>query len=152
MPATRPLTSQPVTESLNQFPHNIRLLLECDFVAVRRVANEAHAFLVECRCTDEDIIDCELALAEACNNAIKYARDSARDLPVRVDIGVSPTEIQISVTDHTPGFDWPAWVAPPDLECERGRGVFLIQSVMFHAEYRRGDAENNLLMTRRRAG
>ncbi len=141
-----------MTEPPGQPSRLLRLSLPCVLTAVREAARTAHDFLAEAGCSEEDIIDCELALVEACNNAIKYARETARELPVRLDLECSPTEVDISVTDHTPGFDWPAQVTPPGLESESGRGVFLIKSVMDDSEYRRGDTENVLLLRRRRSG
>jgi serine phosphatase RsbU (regulator of sigma subunit) len=54
------------------------------------------------------------------------------------------------VTDHTAGFVLPERLPPPSPKLERGRGLFLIQSVMDEVRYLRGPSENILVMRKRR--
>src|SRR2546430_1093672 len=75
-----------------------------------------------------DLTACELALAEGCNNAINYAREVAQ--PIEIEVTCSPAKVEFRINDHTPGFNWPARVELPEPESERGRGLYLIQSLM----------------------
>lgn len=135
----------PLTSTTSTF----RLTLRCDLTAVRAAAAALRGFLTEQGCGEEDLLDCELALVEACNNAIQYASERARALPVLVEAGRTSTEVEIRVTDHTPGFDWPAQPMLPAPESEHGRGIYLIHSVMNDTAYFRGHGENTLVMRRK---
>ena len=139
MPASEPATTR----------HSLSLSLACDLHAVRRAGRELRRFLSEHHCAPADVIDSEIVLVEACNNAIQYAQGPGRSQPVLVHASWEPPRsIELRITDHTPGFDWPEQVALPDTESERGRGLYLIRALMAHAEYIRGTAENILVLRR----
>ncbi len=126
------------------------LTFPCELTRVRAVARQAHEFLAAKGCHEDDIVDCELALVEACNNAIEYAPESARILPVQVELICDHDFIEMRVIDHTNGFEWPATLVLPGVDSERGRGLYLIRSVMTNAEYIRGEGANVLLLRRHR--
>jgi serine phosphatase RsbU (regulator of sigma subunit)/anti-sigma regulatory factor (Ser/Thr protein kinase) len=128
----------------------LRLTIECRLAEVRPATLEVRAFLLEQGLREEEIAVCELALAEACNNAIQHAGESDRQKPLEVGILCNGTKIELRVTDHTPGFDWPERVKLPPLESEGGRGLFVIHSLMDEAAYLRGQDENNLVMRKSR--
>jgi serine phosphatase RsbU (regulator of sigma subunit)/anti-sigma regulatory factor (Ser/Thr protein kinase) len=113
---------------------------------VRHASKAVHQFLTEQGCDEEALTACDLALVEACNNAIQYAPESARHRPVVVEIICHPHRFEIRVTDHTPGFVWPEKIELPAPESESGRGLFLIQSLMDRAIYLRGPGENTLIL------
>ena len=125
------------------------MALSCDLPEARRAARVVHAFLHKHRCSSAEVMDCELALVEACNNAIEYAPPEARHLPIQVQAWCDHDQIEIKVTDHTPGFEWPR-LKLPNAEAESGRGLFLIRKLMDHSEYRRGEGQNVLLLRKRR--
>jgi serine phosphatase RsbU (regulator of sigma subunit) len=89
---------------------------------------------------------CELALVEACNNAIRYAPDVRKNLPIEIQVFCESTRLEMHVVDHTDGFDWPAAVELPAPEQEHGRGLFIMKSVMDEVLYLRGAAENRLIL------
>src|ERR1700749_3880676 len=101
-------------------------------------------------CGEEILTACDLALVEACNNAIKYAPETARAKPVGVEVACSADQLELRVTDHTPGFEWPEKIELPPPESESGRGLFLIHSLMDSAHYLRGRKENILSMRKSR--
>src|SRR5512147_1691417 len=111
-------------------PPGLRVRLACDLGQVREAASSVRQFLIGQGCAEADVLDCELALVEACNNAIKYAPAEARTLPVAVEVSCSAAEIELRVSDHTAGFDWPEQVTLPDPDSESGRGLYLIHSVV----------------------
>lgn len=94
----------------------------------------------------------ELAIAEACNNAIKYATGENREKDIQVEVLCGTDQLELRVNDNTRGFDWPEQIALPGLDEENGRGLFLIQSLMDRVHYYRGRGENCLVMRRHRNG
>lgn len=131
-------------------PAVLRFELPCDLKQVRHAAQTAHRFLVEQGCDEQILSACELALVEACNNAIKYAPEAAQGSPVLVEIIGGADYIEMRITDHTLGFDLPGHVELPDPESESGRGLYLIQSLMDTVRYLRGNGENVLVMRKSR--
>jgi serine phosphatase RsbU (regulator of sigma subunit)/anti-sigma regulatory factor (Ser/Thr protein kinase) len=127
-------------------PAALRFVLPCDLSHVRNASQTVHQFLVEQGCGEDILTACDLALVEACNNAIQYAPDPARTRPVSVDVIRTPEQLELRVTDHTLGFDWPEKIELPTPESESGRGLFLIQSLMDSALYLRGPGENTLVL------
>ena len=128
----------------------MRFALPCELSAVRTGAEKVSEFLVGRGCTETEVTACQLALVEACNNAIQYARPGERKFPVVIDVICGAEEIEIQVTDRTAGFDWPTQTSLPDFGCERGRGLFLIRKMTDSAEYRRGEQTNTLVMRKKR--
>jgi serine/threonine-protein kinase RsbW len=130
-------------------PPALRLLLPCDLAQVRSAAEMVHNFLAEMGCHPQELMDCELTLVEACNNAIKYAQASARHKPVIIEVLWHKQEIELRVSDSGPGFDWPEPAPVPEPESERGRGIFLIQSLTDYANYFRSASGNILVMRKK---
>src|SRR6266566_2657470 len=96
-----------------------RHTLAGDLAAVREAALSARNFLAEEGLAEEDLVACELALVEACNNAILYAPPRNRELPVEIQISFQDSRLELEVIDHTDGFDWPKELKLPETEAER---------------------------------
>jgi serine phosphatase RsbU (regulator of sigma subunit)/anti-sigma regulatory factor (Ser/Thr protein kinase) len=122
-----------------------RLTLPCDLAAVRGAALAARNFLAEEGIAEDDLIACELALVEGCNNAILYAPLRSRDSPVEIQISIQEERLELQIIDHTQGFDWQEAQLPTP-EAEHGRGLFIIQSLMDEVVYLRSRDENRLVM------
>ena len=91
-----------------------------------------------------------LVLTEAMVNAIKHANAGDPDKTVHIFINISDDELSIRVYDNGQGFDINA-IPPPDftqLE-DRGRGIFLIKSLMDSVSYRK-ECDGNVLEMRKR--
>lgn len=88
-----------------------------------------------------------LALTEALVNAIEHGSSSSPDQTIHIAIQVSRDQLCIKVYDHGQGFDLDS-VAPPDIEHpgERGRGIFLIRSLMDSVYYTKIEGGNVLEM------
>jgi len=129
----------------------LELSLVCDFAEVQPAAAALRSFLARQGCSPADASDCEIALVEGCNNAIKYAAGKGRLQAVEVGISCSAREIAITIEDNTPGFEWPVEAKLPLPDQEQGRGIFLIQAVMDEANYTTGSASNRLWMRKLRA-
>jgi len=120
--------------------------LPCDLARVRPIVVAARDFLANQGFEGDDLLACELALVEACNNAIRYAPAPRRHLPIEIQLFCEASQLEMHVVDHTNGFDWPARVELPSPEQENGRGLFIIQSTMDQALYLRGTGENQLVL------
>jgi len=114
------------------------------------IRREVRDFLERRGCPQDELVLTEVALVEACNNAIEYVADGARHLPIIVEASCPPDYIELSVTDNTAGFDWPKQTALPHEASESGRGLFLIRHLMDSAEYSRGDKCNKLVLRKQR--
>jgi len=123
-----------------------RLSLACDLAGVRETARAAREFLARQGLIEPDLIACELALVEACNNAIVHAPAESRQVPIEINLLFEDPKLELHVIDHTRGFDWPGQMDLPPLEEEHGRGLFIIRSVMDDVLYLRGAGENRLVM------
>lgn len=90
-----------------------------------------------------------LVLTEAMVNAIKYANAEDPDKMVHIMITIADSELTIRVYDNGQGFDINS-IPPPDFEKleDRGRGVFIIKSIMDSVRYRKIDGGNVLEMSK----
>ena len=129
----------------------LRLTLACNLAEVRRAALTLYQFLAGQGCTEKEVLDSELALVEACNNAILHADEAGRLHAVLVEASCNPLEIEMRITDHTRGFEMPEKAVLPGPNSERGRGLYLIQTLMDSADYKRGPTENTLVLRKRRS-
>lgn len=86
-----------------------------------------------------------LVLTEAMVNAIKYGNPENREESVHILINISDNILLIRIYDYGQGFDINE-IPEPDFEGldDRGRGIFLIRSLMDTVSYRR-DIQGNIL-------
>jgi serine phosphatase RsbU (regulator of sigma subunit)/anti-sigma regulatory factor (Ser/Thr protein kinase) len=130
------------------------LILRLDFApeaaSVREAAATIRGFLAGYGAEEAELFACELCAAEAGNNAAEYAPSAARGQKLAAEVLLTPTLIELRVTDHTSGFVLPERIPTPPPLTERGRGLFLIQSLMDEVRYLRGATENILIMRKRR--
>lgn len=127
-----------------------RVALPCDLAEVRGATQSVRGFLTEQGLHEEEITSCELALTEACNNAIQYASERGRQAPIAIEAMSNGSLVELRINDHTSGFTWPERAKLPEDSAERGRGVYLIQTVMDSADYCRGRRGNCLIMRKTR--
>src|SRR5688500_15109351 len=116
----------------------LRLTLRCDLAQVRPMSTAIREFLRANGGAADEVQAAELAIAEACNNAIKYVTTRGRDKDIEVEVLCSPDQLELRVNDNTQGFDWPEQITLPELDEENGRGLFLIHSLMDRVKYYRG--------------
>ncbi len=137
-----------MTSTLNAPPAaRLQLSLPCNLEKVRSLSRIILEFLEVEGVMEADRKACELALVEACNNAVLYAPGEARHLPIEVEVSCHGTWIELRVQDHTSGFEWPEHIDLPSAESESGRGLFIIQSMMDEVQY--DPLQNRLLMQKR---
>jgi serine phosphatase RsbU (regulator of sigma subunit)/anti-sigma regulatory factor (Ser/Thr protein kinase) len=131
-------------------PATLRLAFAPDAASARAVAEAIRSFLAEQGVPEKELFSYELCIAEASNNAIKYAEGAARSLHPVAEALFTPDQIELRMTDHTAGFVLPERIPQPSPLSDSGRGLFIIQSVMDEVRYLRGTKENILIMRKRR--
>jgi serine/threonine-protein kinase RsbW len=91
-----------------------------------------------------------LVLTEAMANAIKYAYAGDPETMVHICISISAEEILIKVFDNGQGFDINTIPAPNFEQLEdRGRGIFIIKSLMDKVNYHKHGKGNVLEMAKK---
>lgn len=132
-------------------PRTCALQAPCSLPGARELCRRAREFLAETGLAAADLDGWELVLDEAANNAVQNARPADRQKPIRVEVVAGEAVVEVRVTDHTPGFDFPDVAELPDPEAESGRGLFIIRSLTDEALYLRGARENCLVLRKRRS-
>lgn len=90
-----------------------------------------------------------VVLTEAMVNTIRHANASDPDKEIHIRIHVSDKELCIRIYDEGQGFQLPATGESgfvPELLDEKGRGIFIIRSLMDSVEYRKANGGNVLEM------
>ena len=91
-----------------------------------------------------------LVLTEAMVNAIKYANSKDPEKLVHIVINISEDALVIKVFDKGQGFDISTIPAPDFNRLEdRGRGIFLIRSLMDSVSYKKVRNGNVLEMSKK---
>jgi len=127
-----------------------RVAFPCNLADARSGVRSLREFLSGVGVGEDELFAYELCLVEACNNAVQNADAAGQNQPVLAEVSCQPDRVELRVTDHTPGFTWPDRLEVPSLERERGRGLFIIRSMMDEVAYERGSAENTLIMRKGR--
>lgn len=141
-----------VTPHANQVgSHFLSLDFECDLRESREVSRCVRKFLAAVPLPESDLHAWELMVTEAANNATEYATEAGRQQRNRLEVFCREREIEVRLTDHTAGFDMPAQARLPSIESEKGRGLYLIQSLADEVEYLRGRAENCMVIRKKRS-
>jgi len=116
--------------------------------AARRLAKAAVAVLADSLEAPDVLHDFDLALTEACANAVRHAYPQGAPGPVEIVLRLLPGEaVEAIVADAGmgPPEDLARKVSPgPD--DEGGRGLFIIRSLMDEASLRRGDSRTEVRM------
>ncbi|HEY5044204.1 MAG TPA: SpoIIE family protein phosphatase [Verrucomicrobiae bacterium] len=129
---------------------SLRIESGSELSAVRAAVTQVRGWLAERGLPEAELGAWELALVEAANNAVKYAGPEARQLPVVIEVSAGERDVEVTVTDHTAGFDWPAEIKLPEADAERGRGLYLMKSLTDEIFYLRHPGRNVLVLRRAR--
>lgn len=127
-----------------------RVEFRCDLHEARVATRILRAFLAEQGLDEGEQFNCELCLAEACNNAVQYVSPAKAHLPISAEVLCHAASVELRVIDHTDGFVLGERVAELSAERENGRGLFIIQSLMDDVRYLHGPGENTLVMRKKR--
>ncbi len=105
--------------------------------------------LPEVEMAEEFVDKIELAVSEACTNAIRHTQDPAAEARVAIRFEVHRDRLVVEVSDQGSGFELDKVPMPDfDRHPESGYGVFLIRTVMDEVFYTRGGEYNTLTMTK----
>lgn len=122
-------------------------VLPRELTAVRGAAAAARKFLASRNVSESAATACELALVEACNNAVLHGlAQGDLQLEVRITDGI----IEIRVCDQGPGFELPVRPKLPPDHLEHGRGLFLIRSLVDDLRLVHPAANRHCLVMRKR--
>lgn len=114
--------------------------------SVREGALRFRAFLEEHHLPSRVIWACELALVESCNNVIEHFHGPATSQLILVQAVIENSRVELRITDHSSGFEWPRHTKLPPSEEESGRGLYIIETLMDQVNYVRGTASNCLVL------
>jgi len=128
----------------------LRVEIPCSLHAAREAGRALRAFLAECALTEPELEGWELATVEAANNAVIFTPADRRQLPVVLEATASVGQVEVRITDHTDGFEFPRKVELPEANSEHGRGLYLLQALADSIEYLRGRDSNCLILSRKR--
>src|SRR3954465_8477577 len=127
-----------------------RIVFKCDLGEARVATRILRAFLAEQGLDESEQFNCELCLAEACNNAVQYVTPAGAKFPITAAAIVHGARGEFRVKDRTAGFDLGEKLPALGPDRENGRGIFIIQSLMDEVRYFRGADENTLVMRKAR--
>lgn len=126
------------------------LTMPCELHAVRPTVCQAMDFLRGAGCREEDVLACEIALTEACNNAVQNSPQHLRSQRLPIRINCDAHNIRMGVADVSAAFEIPQECALPETEAESGRGLFLIRTLMDEVAYMPSGSHHVLEMAKTR--
>lgn len=92
---------------------------------------------------DRRVDDLQLAVSEACANALDAQELTGRDAPIHIAIEATDELLSVTVTDHAGGFDVealdpiPPATDPSRLRHERGLGIPIMRSLVDELSFTR---------------
>lgn len=140
----------------NGFPRDrieIRLPSRADFLgAVRTVVRGLLEECLQVNVTEEEIQSVQIALQEACINAVRHAHRNDPSVPVTIGITARPDLLVLEIEDRGPGLPPPEKQPPepdPANPREGGYGLFIMRQTMDEVRSeRRGDRHVLVLVKR----
>ena len=128
----------------------LRVSSACDLQKIRPMTRAIRDFLAVEGASEEELSACELALVEACNNAVLYVTQGGKKQTVDVEVSIDEAAIEMKVHDHTSGFRLPDLANLPAENNESGRGLFIMRSLMDEISYTRNSGSNTLVLRKSR--
>ncbi len=137
---------------------DIDISLPCHTGYLRMIGKIGEKVAHEIDCPEEvrETLSSQLAvvLTEGLVNAIKHANSTNPDKDIHVRINVSNKVLVVRIYDNGVGFDLDAVPLPcftsGEME-EKGRGIFILKSLMDTVNYTRSDGGNILEMRKKLA-
>jgi anti-sigma regulatory factor (Ser/Thr protein kinase) len=124
----------------------LKLSLARSLPAARGAVMEVRRFLEAQGVKGPALEDCELALAEACNNAVLH-NSVAGNLALAACMRGGAAEFRL--IDEGPGYAFPENATLPPPDSESGRGLYLIKSLMDEARLERHGLSHELILRKR---
>ena len=130
----------------------LRLQVECSFAAVRLSATTVREYLAARGVAERDLWACELAFVEGCNNAIQHTPANRAAEKLLIELSCESSHVELRIKDHTHGFEFPTESRLPEPQEERGRGIYLMRTLMDEVDYIRDPSSNCLVLRKARTG
>ncbi len=112
----------------------LRIPRRAEFVGLARMAARWRAAQLDF--TYDVVKDIELAVAEACNNAVEHVKQASCE-DIVLCLGVEDRRLVIDVCDHGQGFDLSRIDSPDAQEGDAGGlGIPIMRSVMDEVDFR----------------
>ena len=104
--------------------------------SVKLIRQNVIEFASSCPFTSEELMDLELAVGEACTNAVKHGSPRGDQDNVNVKCLKKNTTLVVEITDHGSGFDPKAIKLPnADLLPGNGFGLYLMRQLVDTVEF-----------------
>lgn len=116
---------------------------------VRVMREVAREILTQLRAPESHIADVQLAVTEACANAVRHAVGTQE---YRIRLEVDQTSCFVEVIDIGPGFGALPGEGPADMigtEDESGRGLHLMRALVDDLEFSRTGEANSVRLLKR---
>ncbi len=130
----------------------LRIMMNARAESISQVVDGIMSVIASTQCACGQEMDVELALRESLANAVLHGAQN--DPSKKVECCVACDDVHgmlVVVRDPGEGFD-PAVVADPlvgeNLYSNHGRGIFLINQLMDHVEFKRGGTEIHMRKAR----
>lgn len=99
----------------------------------------------------KDWLQCQLALAEGFTNAVRHAhKNLSSEIPVEIDIRLTPQSLEIRIWDSGPFFDLEKFIQTLGTRDDRlaihGQGIPILQKIAAYLRYFRTDDQRNCLL------
>jgi serine/threonine-protein kinase RsbW len=106
--------------------------------------------LTQASVTEEDWMQCQIAIAEGFTNAVRHAHQALpSETPIEIDLDFYPDRVEMRIWDYGPSFSLKerleGMISTPD-ESESGRGLRLIKDIANEVQYERVDEHRNCLL------
>ena len=101
--------------------------------------------------SQNDWLQCQLALAEGFTNAVRHAhKNLPSDVPIEIELSLTTETIEIRIWDRGPFFDLDAFIKNPAHKTTKpiagGQGIPILQKIATRLSYFRIDNRNCLLI------
>ncbi len=98
-----------------------------------------------------DWLQCRLALAEGFTNAVRHAhKNLSSDIPIRIEVFLSQTDIKIKIWDYGSAFDLQNFIAENAQKnndwLSSGRGIPIMNKICDRLDYYRTEKQENCLL------
>jgi len=98
-----------------------------------------------------DWLQCRLALAEGFTNAVRHAhKNLPRDVPIRIEVLLNQTFMEIRIWDRGPAFDLHGFIAETSKKHAKwlasGRGIPILNKISNRLDYYRIEQQRNCLV------
>ena len=99
----------------------------------------------------KDWLQCRLALAEGFTNAVRHAhKNLPRDIPVRIEVLLNQTTMEIKIWDRGSAFDLHGFIAETSKKnadwLASGRGIPILNKISDRLNYYRTEQQQNCLV------